>query len=253
VASSNLRLRQGSLPELPRGVDTGRAAGGEPRSLDDDVAAAYSEDLADKWAAKTSDGLDRVVDMILGGIGRSSLQQPRAQSTDGDAGESAANPLPSVVSSKWIAQEARFRALSSETCGVWQREVGSSEITWQVFPTEKGTKRDSQSFKAEAMIADDLLRITLRLDTEAFRVAFGATAVDRWLNVARALGVDPASDMQLNGRNGGVVTRGGTAEDVARMSAIACAYLAGGARPTYTRATVDAPPGRDTTESPEDD
>ena len=94
--------------------------------------------------------------------------------------------------------------------------------------------RDAQSLEAEAMLADKLLTRTLDQSPASLVSAFGDNPVDRWLNAVVALGVDPASDVQMSGSNQGVKTEGGLALDLAGMSAVACALLAAGKRPGGT-------------------
>ena len=137
--------------------------------------------------------------------------------------------------SEWLQQESRFRAINSAVDGLWSRKVGSTATKWQAFPAHKVTKRDLQRFDAEVAVADDLLRRTLGLDPGQFRITFGPTALDRWLNAVTSLGVHPGSDMQLASSNQGVKGEGGRAENLAEMSAIACTRLATGMRPAPTR------------------
>lgn len=133
---------------------------------------------------------------------------------------------PGVKHEAWLAQEARFKNLRGKISGIWQQSVGSSGVTWNITPTEGASMDDLRAFRAEAVLARNLL-------VKAGLVAApSADAEDDWLNAVRVL-TESETDLTLT-RTGDGRTHGGRGiKDLGERSALACVRLAGGARPTF--------------------
>jgi hypothetical protein len=132
---------------------------------------------------------------------------------------------PRITPEAWLNQEARFKNLRGHISGIWMRAEGSSQVTWTVAPMAGSTEDDLLAFRTEAMLARNLL---VRAD---LLVPQSADAEDDWLNAVRSL-TESKTDVMIAGTHDGHKEEGRVIENLERRSALACARLASGAKPT---------------------
>jgi hypothetical protein len=130
-----------------------------------------------------------------------------------------------VTTDAWLNHEARFKNLRGHIAGIWMRAEGSSQVTWQVTPMAGSTEDDLVAFRTEAMLARS------RLVWDDLLVAQSADPVGDWLNAVRSL-TESKADVTIAGTQDGHWAEGRGISNLERRSALACARLASGAKPT---------------------
>lgn len=133
----------------------------------------------------------------------------------------------------WLKQQEQFARLGDTAKGIRELGVSSRRVTWSVYPKRPATATDLELFRAQAVLAGQLV-LSGRLlhdppdDPE-----------DAWYELVYLMTL-PDSDISITGSGEGDHHEGYPVESFRQRSLIACAKLAAGERPKKTRTRMPA-------------